>query len=91
MKKLISLMTLSLFISSCGLRKAVTASFAKEFCSCVFVEQLPENKCTDFATYVTPVSSYILDKTAKSVQATFLFETSLALYEDARFGCRLEQ
>lgn len=91
MKKIISFITIALLTSSCGLRKAVTSSFVKEFCSCVFVEQLPENQCKEFSTYVVPVSSYILDSSKKTVFATFLFETSFAEFKGERFGCRLEQ
>lgn len=90
MRKIIGLITLTLLLSSCGLRKAVTASFAKEFCSCIFIEQLPEGQCSEFTTYIVPVSSYSLDRVKKSVQASFLFEKSLAQFEDIKFGCRLE-
>lgn len=90
MNKILLLCSLFL-LSSCGLKKGVSSSFVKEFCSCIFVEDQKENYCKDYASYIVPVNSYRLDRERKMVQASFLFTDSIAKYTGEKFGCQLEK
>ncbi|OIQ18952.1 MAG: hypothetical protein BM556_06620 [Bacteriovorax sp. MedPE-SWde] len=84
-------LSLTFLLSSCGLKKGVSSSFAKEFCSCIFVEDQSEKYCKGYASYIVEVSSYKLDTERKFVQASFLFTDSIAKYTGSRFGCQLEK
>ncbi len=69
--------------------KAVAASFAKEFCSCLYVEELSEQDCAIFAKQIIPVSAYGINKKTHTIWAKGLSFTALAKFDQRHYGCRL--
>ena len=89
MIKFTLLFLLTLLISSCGVRKGISSSFAKEFCSCLYVESKEENYCREYASFLVPVSSYNIDQQERRIEASFIFQTSKAVFTGQKFGCKL--
>ncbi|MDD0852587.1 hypothetical protein HBN50_05730 [Halobacteriovorax sp. GB3] len=90
--KRVLLLTSILFLSaSCGMRKGISSSFAKEFCSCVYVEKKEKSFCQSYASYILPVTSYSIEEKLqkKTIKASFLFSESVATFTSKKFGCQL--
>jgi hypothetical protein len=63
---------------------------AKETCSCLFVLEQPEEFCRAWTRYDPPVASWSVDRAAKRVEASALFEKAHARYANERDGCVIE-
>lgn len=81
---------LLLCFNGCGPVISVSASFAKEFCSCYFVERLTKSYCEEYATFLISMWDYKLDENKKSVTSKFLWATSQSLFISDRHGCQLQ-
>lgn len=69
----------------------ISAFYAKEFCSCYFVEGRDKEACHNFARQYVPISGFDLDEEKKEVTVTGLGITTTAEFTDKRYGCRLEE
>jgi hypothetical protein len=101
LKKILSLTLAStlIFLSGClksepnlgkaSFFKVVSSSYAKELCSCLFVVEQELEYCRRYSKQLLPVSSEKIDRNKKTVGATALGITSIAVYRSKRFGCGL--
>ena len=87
MKRLLIILPLIL-LTGCEFRKAISASYAKDFCSCYFVSKQNSQYCKVMAKQMIPVSSYKIGDD-QSVKASALGKKSVAIYRGKRLGCRL--
>lgn len=76
-------------LSSCDFPKVVSASFAKEFCSCHFVVKQSNEFCENYAKQIIPISSYGLDKNI--VWAKGLFIKTEVQYLGKKLGCTIKK
>ena len=74
--------------TSCDIQQTVSASFAKEYCSCRFVEEQDDKYCAEYAKKIIKVKSYEINFEKKTVWARGLGKESIADY-NAETGCRL--
>ncbi|MCS6984281.1 MAG: hypothetical protein NZM25_04010 [Leptospiraceae bacterium] len=65
----------------------ISAFYAKEFCSCFFVEGLSEEACHNYARQWVPISSFTLNKDEKTVTVGGLGRTTTVKYTGERYGC----
>lgn len=70
--------------------RLLSANYAKELCSCLFVSKLSADHCSDYAAQYIKVSSYEIDSTGKSIQAWGWGRTSRAMWLGEKEGCRLQ-
>jgi hypothetical protein len=82
------LSVLLLTFSSCKISKAVSASFSKEMCSCLFVEGQSENYCRDYAKQMIEVEDYKVDWSGKSVWSRGLKLETVVRFQSKRRGCQ---
>ena len=87
MKKFLILAVL-IFTTGCEFRKAISASYAKDFCSCYFVTKQNKQYCKTMAKQMIPISSFVI-KEDNSITAKALGLKSVAIYRNKRLGCRL--
>lgn len=81
---------LALFIlPSCetNILKAVSTSFAKEYCSCRFVVKQTDSYCREYAMQMIPISSYKVS--GNEVIAHALGHKRKAVYKNEFLGCAL--
>jgi len=65
--------------------------YAKEFCSCYFVNQQSEEFCRDLVKQYIPLTELTIDLKSKSVMATSLGAQRKAQWVSERFGCVLNR
>ncbi len=88
--KIFFLTILTLFTAtSCSLSPTVSALFAKEVCSCIFVSKQDEKYCLEYGQPVLETSSYSINQEDKTVMARKLGSSSKAHYVSKRYGCQL--
>jgi len=63
--------------------------YAKEFCSCHFVNGQSEEFCRDLVQQYIPLNNLKIDASEKSVEASTLGATRKAQWVSERFGCVL--
>lgn len=93
MKKVIRCLPLlaCLFFGGCTPQffKIIPANFAKEVCSCIFVEGQSKRYCQNYGRQIFDVSGYDVVESSNAIIAWgFGFEAT-AVYEGPRLGCRL--
>jgi hypothetical protein len=69
--------------------KAVSANFAKEVCSCIFVVGQTQNYCSEYHEQIFKVSAVEIDSEKKEVVAVGLGIQSVARFKSERHGCQL--
>ena len=69
--------------------KIISAYYAKEACSCLYVLGRDEAQCHEMVRQYVPISSFHNDGAAKKVRVRGLGRDSVAAFIDARHGCRL--
>lgn len=81
------------FLTSCDVPffKVVSSSFAKEFCSCLYVEGQSENYCKAYAKQIVPVSRYDINKEASTITAYGLGKKTIATFVDKKSGCQIKE
>lgn len=65
--------------------------YAKEFCSCYFVNKQSEEFCRDLVKQYIPLSELTVDLKTKTVEATSLGAHRKAQWVSERFGCVLNR
>jgi len=65
--------------------------YAKEFCSCYFVNNQPEDFCRNLVQQYIPLTELTIDHAHKSVEATSLGAKRKAHWVSERFGCVLNR
>ena len=88
MKLFISLFML-LVLSSCKFPKVVSAFYAKEVCSCLFVVGQSEEYCHNYGKQIIPIWTKEIDKKNKKVKAWGLWESTQASFISLRHGCQI--
>ncbi len=80
-----------LCLTSCerGFLKVVSSSFAKELCSCLFIEEQDPKTCESYASQMIKVDRYQVDQEKKLVIAQAMGMTSSSLYRGNKLGCAL--
>ena len=74
----------------CSVTPTVSALFAKEVCSCIFVSKQDEQYCLDYGQPVLAISSYDINQKDKTVTSRKFGSVNKARYVSERFGCQLE-
>lgn len=69
--------------------KIISAYYAKEACSCLYVLERSEAQCHEMVRQYLPISSFHNDTAARRITVTGLGRKSVAAVVDARRGCRL--
>lgn len=67
----------------------ISAFYSKEFCSCFFVSEGSEEFCHDYSRQYVPISSFNLNRDAKTVTVTGLGKSATAQFYGDKEGCRL--
>ncbi|MCR9206246.1 MAG: hypothetical protein NXH75_16810 [Halobacteriovoraceae bacterium] len=80
-----------LFLLSCDVPffKVVSSSFAKEFCSCLFVVKQTETYCKAYAKQIVPVSKFSINQETKSVEAWGLGYSTQVSFLGDKEGCQI--
>lgn len=65
----------------------ISAFYAKEFCSCYFVNEQSEEFCHNYARQWVPISSFNLNKEEKTVTVSGLGRTTTVKYMGELYGC----
>lgn len=76
-------------LSGCDITKALSAQYAKEYCSCRFVLGQNDKYCAQAVEQVIGVSDYKVNLEEKSVWARGLARESTAIYQTKTSGCLL--
>lgn len=79
-----------LFLSGCKFPKVVSAFYAKEVCSCLFVVEQIENYCHEYGKQIIPIWTKEIDYKEKKVKAYGLWESTTAGFISKRAGCQIE-
>lgn len=69
--------------------KIISAYYAKEACTCLYVLERSEPQCHEMVRQYIPISSFQNDSSARRVTVTGLGRKSVAAVVDERRGCRL--
>tara|TARA_Y100000589_G_scaffold305867_1_gene320143 strand:- start:579 stop:881 length:303 start_codon:yes stop_codon:yes gene_type:complete len=69
--------------------KVIPNNFAKEVCSCIFVEGQNKNYCKEYGRQMLDVSGYKILEAEKEVLAWGFSFTAKAVYDGPQYGCRL--
>ena len=69
--------------------KIIPNNFAKEVCSCIFVEGQSKNYCQEYGRQMFDVSGYKVLVAEKEVLAWGFSYAAKAVYDGPRYGCRL--
>lgn len=89
MKRILLLTPLFLFSCDVPFFKVVSSSFAKEFCSCLYVVKQTEAYCKAYAKQIIPVSKYSINQEKKSIEAWGLgYSTRVSFLGDKK-GCQI--
>jgi len=96
MKNLWLIIFCFLLISSFGMQgcvpkffKIIPNNFAKEVCSCIFVENQTKNYCQEYGRQMFDISGYQVLEAEKEVLAWGFSFAAKAVYDGPRYGCRL--
>jgi hypothetical protein len=78
-----------LLLSSCQpkILKVVSANFAKEYCSCLFVEKQSSTYCRDYAKQLISIDS--LERTENLIRVRAFDFESEASFISPQMGCKL--
>jgi len=63
--------------------------YAKEFCSCFYVMEQPENFCAERTRQWLPIQELKIDAQKKEIWVRGTWTTATARFEGPRYGCRL--
>lgn len=74
--------------SSCDIIQAVSSSYAKEYCSCRFIEEQDDKYCADYAKQIVEVKKYWIDFDKKLVWARGLGKETLVQFDQVK-GCQI--
>ncbi|MFT6070271.1 MAG: hypothetical protein ACJAT2_001734 [Bacteriovoracaceae bacterium] len=88
--KIIGLIFL-LFLSGCKFPKAVSAFYAKEVCSCLFVVGQEKEYCHEYGKQIIPIWTKEIDLKEKTVKSYGLWESTKARFISRRAGCIIEK
>lgn len=90
MKSLALLATL-IMLNSCDREffKVVSASYAKELCSCLYVEKQSPKTCEDYATQIIKVEDFHINEEKKMVVAQGMGFSTTSFYRGQHLGCSL--
>jgi len=69
--------------------KVVSASYAKEFCSCLYVEKQGPQTCEQYAKQIIQVHKFHIDEQKKMVEAKWMGFRAISFYRGKRLGCSL--
>jgi hypothetical protein len=78
-----------LLLSSCKFPKVVSAFYAKEVCSCLFVVGQTEDYCHEYGKQIIPIWTKTIDTKNKRVKAWGLWESTEASFISLRSGCQI--
>lgn len=78
-----------LLISGCKFPKVVSAFYAKEVCSCLFVVGQSEDYCHEYGKQIIPIWTKDIDRENKKVKAWGLWESTEARFISLRTGCQI--
>ena len=69
---------------------ALGGSFAKEYCSCFYVEKGDDKSCKEYASLLLPLLWYSNDKEKQEVRALGgIHSLRTAVYKGPEYGCTL--
>lgn len=71
--------------------KIISAYYAKEACTCLFVLEREEAQCHEMVRQYIPISQFSYDRAAQQVQVRGLGRSSTARYRGGRLGCQLAE
>ena len=87
--RVIATLLLLLSLSGCKFPKVVSAFYAKEVCSCLFVEAQSEKYCHEYGKQIIPIWTSDIDFKLKKVKAWGLWESTEARFISLRSGCQI--
>jgi hypothetical protein len=71
------------------------AWYAQHTCSCLFVTQLSDERCTEYVRQILPIGKMEIDRQKKTVRAStgalMLWTSATSRYQNERFGCALDK
>jgi hypothetical protein len=88
----INLLVLALLLfTSCekNFLKVVSSSFAKEYCSCIYIEEQDPKVCETYAEQVINIDSFHHDRERKMIVAQAFGQSSYSFYRGTPLGCSL--
>lgn len=71
--------------------KIISAYYAKEACSCLYVLTRDEPQCHEMVRQYVPISSFENDRAGRRVVVRGLGRRSVATFVDERHGCKLTE
>lgn len=87
--KNIIILVIVLTLSGCKFPKVVSAFYAKEVCSCLFVVGQSEDYCHEYGKQIIPIWTKEIDTKNKKVKAWGLWESTEASFISLRHGCQI--
>ena len=69
--------------------RIISAYYAKEACSCIYVLGRDETQCHEMVRQYVPIAAFENDKNARVIRVRGLGRQSIARFIDDRHGCRL--
>jgi len=76
-------------LTGCKFPKVVSAFYAKEVCSCLFVEKQYEAYCHEYGKQIIPIWTKEIDYKNKKVTAFGLWKSTEASFISLRSGCQI--
>ncbi len=76
-------------LTGCKFPKVVSAFYAKEVCSCLFVEKQTETYCHEYGKQIIPIWTKEIDLKNRKVKAWGLWESTEASFISSRSGCQI--
>lgn len=70
--------------------RVLSANYAKEMCSCLFVSELPQDHCESYSSQYIKPAGHQIDVAAKKVLAWGFGQESEAKWLSNTEGCRLD-
>src|SRR5690606_14352497 len=70
--------------------RILSANYAKEMCSCLFVSELSPNHCENYSSQYIKPAGFQIDQATKKVSAWGFGNHSEAFWISPNEGCRLE-
>lgn len=67
----------------------ISSYYAKELCTCLFVIEQKEETCHTIVRQYVPISEVLVDREARTVTTSGLFQTNRARFEGPQLGCTL--
>jgi len=89
--RMIPILITLVIVSSCDREffKVVSATYAKELCSCLYVEKQGHKTCEDYATQIIKVDNFRVDEEKKMVVAQGMGFSTTSFYRGKHLGCSL--